>query len=69
MNKQQALKHLHKHSTVGCNEILLSIFNDTEQIPQDLIDLCCAKREPRDFLILGGEETIKKWNQLLNSSI
>jgi len=58
MTKQEALKYLAEKSDEGwmTHEFLLSIYDDDEDIPKDILDLICHQpTPPHDIVFIVGE--------------
>lgn len=59
MTKQEALKYLEEKSDEGwlVHEFLLSIYDDDEDIPEEVIDLICHRPHPcRDITFIVGPD-------------
>ena len=67
MKKHEVLKYCKEKSEEGwmTHTMLLEIFNDDEEIPDDLIELICYKPEPpKPFIILMGSVGIFHMNKV-----
>lgn len=59
MTKQEALRYLEEKSDEGwlVHEFLLSIYDDDEDIPDEIIDLICHRPRPdKDIIIIVGPD-------------
>jgi len=67
MNKAEVIKYCKEKAEEGymTHLMILEIFDNDEEIPEDLIELICHKPEPpKPFIVfLGSLETIKLFEQ------
>lgn len=68
MNKVEAKEYLKAMREIGfmTHSMILEIYNDKEEIPQEALDLMCYKKDPCPHIIMYmSEEGMKRWNNLL----
>jgi hypothetical protein len=66
MTKAEVLKYCAEKAEEGymTHLMLLEIYNDTEEIPDDMVDLICHLPEPpKPFIMFGSFEMIKRFEQ------
>ncbi len=61
MNKQEALKHIKEQVGFVPHAAILDIYNDEEEIPEELIELQCnfLKEPPKPLIIYTSLKGIK----------
>ena len=64
MNKLEALEYLKEHATVGCVTMLLDIYDDYEDVPDDFITMMCLPPVSREPLFLGGATMINNLERM-----
>jgi hypothetical protein len=66
MNKHQLRNYMEAVRVLdyATHSMLLDIYNDTEEIPDDIVNLICHPRETHNpFVLMGGQETLEKLNE------
>lgn len=66
MKKYEVLRYCEEKAEEGwlTHKMLLEIFDNDEEIPDDLVDLICHKPEPlKSLIIYGSAEMIRQFNR------
>lgn len=66
MKKAEVIKYMQEKAEEGylTHFLLLELYNDEEEIPDEMVDLACHLPEPpKPYILHGSPEMIKQLNQ------
>ncbi len=72
MKKAEVLKYCAEKAEEGymTHLMLLEIYNDTEEIPDDMVDLICHLPEPpKQIMMYGSDEGVKQFNEAVEDFV
>ena len=67
MNKQQAFEYIRKKIGFVPYITIFEIYDNEEEIPQELINLSIAPIKPRENFIITSSQVADNLNKILNS--
>jgi hypothetical protein len=64
MNKKESIKYIRKHNGYVPYISLFEIYNDDEEIPQELIDIECKEDKPSGSFIICSAKLAKQFKNI-----